>query len=57
MTGYSTESAPKETILFIDDEENILDIAQTYFGGRGYNVLTAGNGREAVVSPTSICRR
>ena len=48
MTGYSTESAPKETILFIDDEENILDIAQTYFGGRGYNVLTAGNGREAV---------
>ncbi len=38
----------KETVLFVDDEESILDIARTYFGGRGYQVLTASNGREAV---------
>jgi putative nucleotidyltransferase with HDIG domain len=40
--------AKKETILFVDDEESILDIARTYFKSRGYKVLTAGNGREAV---------
>jgi putative nucleotidyltransferase with HDIG domain len=38
----------KETVLFVDDEESILDIAQTYFSGIGYQVLTAANGREAV---------
>jgi putative nucleotidyltransferase with HDIG domain len=38
----------KETILFVDDEESIIDIAQTYFTSRGYDVLTANNGREAV---------
>jgi len=40
--------APKETILFVDDEESILDIARTYFSTRGYKVLTACNGREAI---------
>lgn len=38
----------KETILFVDDEESLLDIAKTYFSGRGYRVLTAGNGKQAV---------
>jgi putative nucleotidyltransferase with HDIG domain len=38
----------KETILFVDDEESLLDIAQTYFSGRGYHVLTAVNGRQAL---------
>jgi putative nucleotidyltransferase with HDIG domain len=38
----------KETVLFVDDEESILDIAQTYFSGLGYKVLTAANGIEAV---------
>lgn len=41
----STEE--KETILFVDDEESIIDIAHTFFTGRGYQVLTANNGREA----------
>ena len=43
-----TSSIPKETVLFVDDEESILDIARTYFKSRGYQVLTASNGREAV---------
>jgi putative nucleotidyltransferase with HDIG domain len=32
----------------VDDEESILDIARTDFRSRGYRVLTASNGREAV---------
>lgn len=39
---------PKETILFVDDEESILDIASEYFGDKGYYVVTANNGIEAV---------
>jgi putative nucleotidyltransferase with HDIG domain len=42
------DAPEKETLLFVDDEESIIDIAQTYFSARGYNVLTAGNGQEAV---------
>lgn len=38
----------KEAVLFVDDEESILDIARTYFSEHGYQVLTASNGREAV---------
>jgi len=38
----------KETLLFVDDEENILDIASEYFEFKGFEVLTARNGREAV---------
>lgn len=37
-----------ETILFVDDEESILEIAAEYFQKRGYRVITANNGREAV---------
>jgi len=35
-------------ILFVDDEENILEIAKEYFEQKGYPVLTAINGVEAV---------
>jgi len=38
----------KGTILFVDDEEVILEIAGEYFSQLGYTVLTAGNGREAI---------
>ena len=43
-----TAEINKETVLFVDDEESILDIARTYFKSRGYQVLTASNGRQAV---------
>lgn len=42
------ENEPKETILFVDDEESILDIALEYFQHKGYRVITAKNGAEAV---------
>lgn len=35
-------------ILFVDDEENILEIAREYFEQKGYPVITAKNGVEAV---------
>ncbi|MDX9786389.1 MAG: response regulator [Desulfobacterales bacterium] len=35
-------------ILFVDDEESILEIAREYFEQKGYPVITAGNGFEAV---------
>ncbi len=38
----------KETILFVDDEESILEIASEYFLRSGYEVITATDGLEAV---------
>ncbi len=38
----------KETILFVDDEESILDVASQYFERQGYHTLTACNGVEAL---------
>ena len=38
----------KDTILFVDDEQSILDVACTFFNMRGYKVLTASNGKEAM---------
>jgi putative nucleotidyltransferase with HDIG domain len=35
-------------ILFVDDEENILAVAKEFFEQKGYSVLTARNGLEAV---------
>ena len=38
----------KETILFVDDEESILNVVTEYFKRQGYQILTAGNGAEAM---------
>ena len=38
----------KEKILFVDDDESILDIASEYFQYKGYHIITAKNGLEAV---------
>ena len=37
-----------ETILFVDDEESILNVASEYFNRQGYQTLTASNGIEAL---------
>jgi len=36
------------TILVVDDDEQILDFLRPKLKGAGYNVLTAGNGNEAL---------
>jgi len=41
-------TAQKEKILFVDDEESILDVASEYFSIKGYQVFTAKNGVEAL---------
>jgi len=38
----------KQTLLIVDDEDSILDVAQEYFEIKGYNVFTAQNGIEAL---------
>lgn len=37
-----------ESILFVDDEESILNVSREYFTRKGYQVLTAANGHEAI---------
>jgi len=43
-------SAPpsKETILVVDDEPNIVDLARMYLEAEGYRVVTAFDGEEAL---------
>lgn len=38
----------KETILFVDDEESILNVVTQYFERQGYQILSANNGAEAL---------
>jgi len=41
-------SENKATILAVDDEENVRRLLQRILEGAGYNVITAGNGQEAL---------
>jgi putative nucleotidyltransferase with HDIG domain len=43
-----TDSSKAETLLIVDDEESILGMVSDYFGRRGYRVVTAGNGEDAL---------
>lgn len=38
----------RETILLVDDEENILTVGQEILGMYGYQVVTAASGEEAI---------
>ena len=38
----------KEKILFVDDEETILNVVSEFFQRRGYQTLTAKSGEEAL---------
>ena len=39
----------KATILVVDDEEHVRTLLQRILDGAGYSVVTAANGREALV--------
>jgi DNA-binding response OmpR family regulator len=38
----------KPTLLLVDDEDLILELLEVFLQELGFNVLTAGNGREAL---------
>ena len=42
------QGTKKETILFVDDEESILEVFSEYFSQKEYAVFTARNGLEAL---------
>ncbi len=47
------ESLPRghgETVLVVDDEESVLEVVQQTLENFGYNVLTARNGQQALVT-------
>lgn len=48
--GLVSSVGNKKTVLFVDDEESILEIVSEYFTHKGYNVLTAPNGVKALES-------
>jgi DNA-binding response OmpR family regulator len=43
-----TPPASKETILVVDDERNIVELARLYLEADGYRVVPASDGREAL---------
>jgi len=48
MVAMPTLSASKETILVVDDEPNIVELARLYLEVEGYRVVAASDGREAL---------
>jgi len=46
--AMSTATSSKETILVVDDEPNILDLARLYLSSEGFRVITASDGQEAL---------
>ncbi len=42
------EGRGKETVLLVEDEDSVRGLAQLVLKSRGYDVLTAGDGREAL---------
>ncbi len=45
---YMDSKDETSTILFVDDEKNILEVITEYFQYKGYNVIAASNGLEAI---------
>ena len=42
------DAVKRETVLIVDDEASIRGVVGDYFGRRGYEVVTAANGHEAL---------
>jgi len=40
-------------LLVVDDEKDMLDIIRTFLNGKGYEVVTASNGDEAIAKAKS----
>jgi PAS domain S-box-containing protein len=48
-TASDTDThTPTDTVLIVEDESDIMDVAAALFRSIGYEVLTAGNGHDAI---------
>lgn len=52
-SNYSSDTEPspgnsEKRLLIVDDEAPVRELLQTYFAGRGYSILTAATGEEAL---------
>ncbi len=51
MNSYpviSIDAEKKRTVLVVDDDESVLDVVSHLITGAGYNIVTSGNGKEAL---------
>jgi len=47
----------QKKLLLIDDDPNLILLVKDYLEFRGYQVMTAGNGREALAALADPCRQ
>ena len=52
-TSAVTQAGSNQTILLVDDEESVLDVAREVLSMHGYTVFTAGSGEEALKTYTA----
>ena len=48
MIGIARAGDGKKTILLVDDDDHVRDLGERILKRAGYEVLTAGNGKEAL---------
>src|SRR3954469_10636697 len=48
MITSNQPAAPSRRVLVVDDEKNIIELLQNLLEDEGYEVVTAGNGREGL---------
>jgi two-component system cell cycle sensor histidine kinase/response regulator CckA len=48
MIATAVALATKQTILLVDDDDHVRDLAARILKRAGYDILTAGNGKEAL---------
>ena len=56
LNNQTESKAPRghETILIVDDEEDLLELAQDYLAELGYQIVTATNGPQALDQLTKV---
>jgi two-component system phosphate regulon response regulator PhoB len=54
MVGQKESAVPKESILVVDDEEDILELVRYNLAREGYRVTGAASGEEAVKTAKAI---
>ena len=53
LSKVITEKTGKKKILVVDDEKDVLLVLQRRLAAEGYSVITAENGRDAIISAAS----